>query len=47
MIGLSELLNLVLSPPPLGQDEFIQVWMRRPAANRQRLLWRLGQLLER
>lgn len=32
------------SPPPLGHDELIQVGMRLPAANRQRLLWLLSQL---
>ena len=34
------------SPPPLGHSELIQLWMRLPAANRQRLLWLLSQLLE-
>jgi hypothetical protein len=34
------------SPPPLGRGELIQVWMRLPAANRQRLLWLLSQLRE-
>ena len=30
----------------LGPSELIQLWMRLPAANRQRLLWLLSQLLE-
>src|SRR5437870_11606151 len=34
------------SPPPLGPSELIQLWMRLPAPNRQRLLWLLSQLLE-
>jgi hypothetical protein len=34
------------SPPPIGPSELIQLWMRLPAANRQRLLWLLSQLLE-
>jgi hypothetical protein len=33
-------------PPPLEPSELIQVWMRLPAPNRQRLLWLLSQLLE-
>ena len=34
------------SPPPIGHSELIQLWMRLPATNRQRLLWLLSQLLE-
>ena len=34
------------SPPPLGHSELIQLWMKLPDANRQRLLWLLSQLLE-
>jgi hypothetical protein len=34
------------SPPSRGHSELIQVWMRLPAANRQRLLWLLSQRLE-
>jgi hypothetical protein len=34
------------SPPPIEPSELIQVWMRLPASNRQRLLWLLSQLLE-
>jgi hypothetical protein len=34
------------SPPPIEPSELIQLWMRLPAANRQRLLWLLSQLLE-
>ena len=34
------------SPPSIGHSELIQLWMRLPAANRQRLLWLLSQLLE-
>ena len=34
------------SPPPIGPSELIQLWMRLPAPNRQRLLWLLSQLLE-
>ena len=34
------------SPPPLGHGELIQVGMRLPAANRQRLLRLLSQRLE-
>jgi hypothetical protein len=33
-------------PPPLGDSDRIQMWMRLPAVNRQRLLWLLSQLLE-
>ena len=36
----------VLPPPPLGPSELIQLWRRLPAANRQRLLGLLSQLLE-
>jgi hypothetical protein len=36
----------VLPPPLLGHGELLQVWMRRPAVNRQRLLRLLSQLLE-
>jgi hypothetical protein len=36
----------VLPPPPREPSEFIQLWMRLPAPNRQRLLWLLSQLLE-
>ena len=35
-----------LPPPPIGPSELIQLWMRLPALNRQRLLWLLSQLLE-
>jgi hypothetical protein len=34
------------SPPSIGHSELIQLWLRLPAANRQRLLWLLSQLLE-
>ena len=34
------------SPPSIGHSELIQLWMRLPATNRQRLLWLLSQLLE-
>ena len=30
----------------LGHSELIQLWMKLPDANRQRLLWLLSQLLE-
>jgi hypothetical protein len=33
-------------PPPIGDSDRIQMWMRLPAVNRQRLLWLLSQLLE-
>jgi hypothetical protein len=33
-------------PPSIGHSDFIQLWMRLPATNRQRLLWLLSQLLE-
>ena len=36
----------VLPPPSIGPSELIQLWMRLPATNRQRLLWLLSQLLE-
>ena len=36
----------VLPPPSIGHSELIQLWMRLPATNRQRLLWLLSQLLE-
>ena len=36
----------VLPPPPIGDSDRIQMWMRLPAVNRQRLLWLLSQLLE-
>ena len=36
----------VLPPPSIGHSELIQLWMRLPVANRQRLLWLLSQLLE-
>ena len=39
--------DLCPPPPPLGPSELIQLWMRLPATNRQRLLWLLSQLLER
>ena len=34
-------------PPPIGRSEMAQLWLRLPLANRHRLLWLLGQLLER
>jgi hypothetical protein len=34
------------SPPPIEPSGRIQLWMRLPAPNRQRLLWLLSQLLE-
>lgn len=34
------------SPLPIATSGLIQVWMRLPAPNRQRLLWLLSQLLE-
>ena len=34
------------SPPSIGRSELIQLWVQLPATNRQRLLWRLSQLLE-
>ena len=34
------------SPPPIGQSEIAQLWLRLPLANRHRLMWLLGQLLE-
>jgi hypothetical protein len=34
------------SPPPVGPSELIQLWMRLPVPNRQRLLGLLRQLLE-
>jgi hypothetical protein len=37
----------VLPPPPLGRHESTHVWVKLPAANRQRLMWLLSQLLER
>ena len=38
--------DLCPPPPPIGPSELIQLWMRLPAPNRQRLLWLLSQLLE-
>jgi transposase len=38
--------RLTSSPPSLGDSDRIQMWMRLPAVNRQRLLWLLSQLLE-
>ena len=35
------------SPPPLGSYEITHLWVKLPAANRQRLMWLLSQLLER
>lgn len=34
-------------PPPLDRKEVTSHWVRLPAVNRQRLMWRLSQLLER
>lgn len=34
-------------PPPLDRHEITSLWVRLPAVNRQRLMWRLSQLLER
>ena len=34
------------SPPPIARSEIAQLWLRLPLANRHRLLWLLGQLLE-
>jgi hypothetical protein len=38
--------NLCPPPPPIEPSKFIQLWMRLPTPNRQRLLWLLSQLLE-
>ena len=38
--------RLPSSPPSIGPSELIQLWMRLPATNRQRLLGLLSQLLE-
>ena len=38
--------DLCPPPPPIGPSELIQLWMRLPVPNRQRLLWLLSQLLE-
>ena len=37
----------VLPPPPLDRIEITSRWVRLPAVNRQRLMGRLSQLLER
>ena len=34
-------------PPPLDRHEITSLWVRLPAVNRQRLMRRLSQLLER
>ncbi len=34
-------------PPPLDRNEITSLWVRLPAVNRQHLLGRLSQLLER
>lgn len=34
-------------PPPLERHEIASLWGRLPAVNRQRLMGRLSQLLER
>jgi hypothetical protein len=34
-------------PPPLDHNEITSLWVRLPAVNRQRLMWRRSQLLER
>ena len=39
--------NLRPAPPPLDRNEITSLWVRLPAVNRQRLLERLSQLLER
>jgi hypothetical protein len=35
------------SSPPPSADQYLSRWAQFPAANRQRLLWLLSQLLER
>jgi hypothetical protein len=37
----------VLPPPTLDYRDSTHVWVNLPAANRQRLLWLLSQLVER
>ena len=39
--------NLRPAPTPLDRNEITSLWVRLPAVNRQRLLERLSQLLER
>lgn len=39
--------NLRPPPPPLEHNEITSLWVRLPAVNRQHLLGRLSQLLER
>jgi hypothetical protein len=34
-------------PPPLTGDESTPLWLKLPPANRKRLLWLMGQLLQR
>jgi hypothetical protein len=39
--------NLCPPPPPLDRHEITSLWVRLPAVNRQYLMGRLSQLLER
>ena len=41
-----ECISTSVLPPSIGHSELIQLWMRLPATNRQRLLRLLSQLLE-